>query len=313
MQAASRSWLASRPSFACVHALTAERAGALIRAATALPADRVIELGRGTDSAAFGVDDTWVFRFPIVAPARETLRTEVALLGALAPALPLPIPAFEHVAVDEHGKPRFVGYRLIHGRPLTAERLAALDAGAQEAVLGALAGFLGAVHAYPLDVARAAGVREELVKGGYHAAQRGLLGRLSHLLTTGERRELDDWFARFEAEHPPRAALVHADLKPAHVLLDPDAGRIAAVLDWGDACVGDPDFDLAVISIFFGADVQARVAAHLPGRDPAVVAAKTPFYTMLRWLQDLAYVDARGDDPAPPLTLLRAQLDRRDL
>jgi aminoglycoside 2''-phosphotransferase len=284
----------------------------LIRAATSLLADRVIELGRGTDSAAFGVDDTWVFRFPIVEPARETLRTEVALLGALARALPLPIPAFEHVALDEHGQPRFVGYRLMHGQPLTAERLAALDARAQEAVLGALAGFLDAVHAYPLGIARAAGVREELVKGGYHAAQRGLPALLSRLLTRAERRELDHWFSRFEAEHPPRATLVHADLKPAHVLLDPDAGRIAGVLDWGDACVGDPDFDLAVISIFFGADVTARMLAHMPGRDPATAAAKTEFYTTLRWLQDLAYVDARGEDTAPALALLRAQLDRHD-
>jgi hypothetical protein len=38
----------------------------------------------------------------------------------------------------------------------------------------------------------------------------------------------------------------------------------------------------------------------------------TVFHTMLRWLQDLAYVDARGDDTAPALAPLRAQLDRRD-
>jgi aminoglycoside phosphotransferase (APT) family kinase protein len=96
------------------------------------------------------------------------------------------------------------------------------------------------------------------------------------------------------------------------VLLDPHAGRIAGVLDWGDACVGDPDFDLAVISIFFGADVQARLLAHLPSRDPGAVRAKTRFFTTLRRLQDLAYVDARGEDTAPALTLLRAQLDRHD-
>jgi aminoglycoside 2''-phosphotransferase len=290
----------------------AATAGALIRAATGLPAAGVTVLGRGSDSVAFGVDGTWVFRFPIVAPARETLRTELALLGRLARALPLPIPAFEHVALDALGRPRFAGYRLIHGLPLTAERLAALEPGAQEDVLSALAGFLDAVHAYPLDVARAAGVREELVKGGYHIRQRGLPDRLSHLLSPSERRELDRRFARFEAEYPARAVLVRADLKPAHVLLDPCAGRIAGVLDWGDTSAGDPDFDLAVIGLFFGTHVLDRLLAHLPGRDPEAVIAKAAFFRTLRRLQDLAYVDARGDDTAPALALLRAQLDSHE-
>src|SRR3954465_1378324 len=34
--------------------------------------------------------------------------------------------------------------------------------------------------------------------------------------------------------------LLLAAARPAHVLLDSHAGRIAGVLDWGDACVGAP-------------------------------------------------------------------------
>jgi aminoglycoside phosphotransferase (APT) family kinase protein len=38
-------------------------------------------------------------------------------------------------------------------------------------------------------------------------------------------------------------ALCHGDLKAAHILVD--AGRLAGVIDWGDAVVGDPLWDIA--------------------------------------------------------------------
>jgi len=37
-------------------------------------------------------------------------------------------------------------------------------------------------------------------------------------------------------------SLVHGDLHQRHVLVEED--RLAAVIDWGDACFGDPSIDL---------------------------------------------------------------------
>jgi aminoglycoside 2''-phosphotransferase len=246
----------------------------------------------------------------MVPNARATLRREVALLPALRSALPLPTPRFEY-APYEGDQPLFVGYRHLPGSPLTLDALNALPAATQERTLHSLAEFLDALHAYPLTLARAAGVREERCTGGYHPAQRRLPAELAHLLTRSERGRLDEVFTRFESKHRFRTAVVHADLKPEHVMADPRTGQVTGVLDWGDVAVGDPDFDLAVISIFFGPEFQQRLLAHLPSRDPTVIAAKTRFYETLRWLQDLAYVDSRGDDPASTLDRLRHHLDVR--
>lgn len=45
--------------------------------------------------------------------------------------------------------------------------------------------------------------------------------------------------------------LLHHDLKPAHLFGQPDTGgiRLSAVIDWGDAWVGDPLADLARLSM----------------------------------------------------------------
>jgi aminoglycoside 2''-phosphotransferase len=263
----------------------------------------LVELGRGTDSVAYLVDDEWVFRCPAVPDAQATMRREIALLPQLGPTLPLPTPVFEHIA-EHDGELQFVGYRLIRGVPLEHD--------APETVFAALAGFLQALHSFPLDAARRAGVREEPDQGGYNARQRELHHQLGDLLSREEITLLDAVFERYESEYAPDSvtpALLHADLKPDHVMYDPAAQELTGVLDWGDVCLGDPDFDLAVISIFFGEPFLVRLLRHLPDRDPAVVLAKAEFFTTLRWLQDLAFDVERGDRAAGASSL-RSLRDR---
>jgi aminoglycoside 2''-phosphotransferase len=144
-------------------------------------------------------------------------------------------------------------------------------------------------------------LRREL--GGYHDGQRDLPRSLAAQLPAGEVADLEAEFAAYEADHEPSRAppaLLHCDLKPEHVPYDPAAKRITGVLDWGDVSLGDPDFDLAVVGIFFDEDFLARLLAHLPDRDPQTVLHKARFFTTLRRLTDLAYdVELSPAGPEP--------------
>jgi aminoglycoside phosphotransferase (APT) family kinase protein len=87
-------------------------------------------------------------------------------------------------------------------------------------------------------------------------------------------------------------SLCHGDLKPAHILVDAD--RLAGVIDWGDAVVGDPLWDLA--RFVHRADGEAS-ASLLEGYDPEQamvdeVAWRVPLYGALWTLVD-AIVDHR--------------------
>jgi aminoglycoside 2''-phosphotransferase len=278
-----------------------------------VPARTVAELGRGTDSVAYLVDGEWVFRFPVVPDAQRTLRRELALLPGLGRALPLAVPAVEHVGRRD-GQLVFAGYRCLPGGPLTAAAFAALTPAAQEAALADVAGFLTALHAYPTAAARAAGVAEEDLVGAYNPRHRDLHRRLGDLLTAWEVARLDAVFDGYERDHEPgrlSPVLLHSDLKPEHVLYDTAAHRVAAVLDWGDVSLGDGDFDLAIIAMFFGEGFLRRLLAHLPGRDADTVLAKTRFFTTVRFLQDAVYDVALDDRRAldDSLVRLRDQLD----
>jgi aminoglycoside phosphotransferase (APT) family kinase protein len=276
---------------------SADEAHAVIREQTPLAARTVTALGRGTDSVAYLVDGEWVVRFPLVADARETLRRELALLPMLAPALPVAIPAVEHVGRRD-GELLFAAYRLLRGEPLGAN--------AQEQALAEVAAMLSALHAFPIADANRAGVGPELLKGGYHEGQRELLGIVRRTVDRAGFARLEDAFRRYERDHLPAdqaVVLLHSDLKPDHVLCD--GGRLRAVIDWGDVNLGDRDFDLAVFAMFFGAGMLARLLEHVPDRDRAEVLDKTRFFTTLRWTQDLAFDMQRGDRDAAASALRR--------
>ena len=56
-----------------------------------------------------------------------------------------------------------------------------------------------------------------------------------------------------------RRVVLHDDLWSEHILIDPESGRVTAVIDWADAAIGDPARDYAGLLAWFGEDflVQA--------------------------------------------------------
>jgi aminoglycoside phosphotransferase (APT) family kinase protein len=184
----------------------------------------IVEIDVGYDFEVAIVDDDWVFRFPRRAAVEEALQVEIVLLPALAPVLPVAVPSFEHISRD----PLFVGYRLIRGEPLVDE-----DAD------GVLA-FLRALHALDpsgLPLRRVDWVEAYRVQCAEF--ERLVLPLLDEDRRPDARRLFDDVETLVDFE----PVLVHADLGPAHLRVRD--GRLAGVIDWSDARLGDPALDYA--------------------------------------------------------------------
>jgi aminoglycoside 2''-phosphotransferase len=272
-----------------------DRAQQLIRELSPLAAVSVELLGAGTESVAFRVDGEWVVRFPLAPQAQGTLSTELALLPQLAARLPVAVPQPEHVG-ELRGQLAFMAYRALEGEPLSDASLSALSPSARARALGDLAELLDAIHRFPVDRARAAGVSFELYKGAYHAAQEQLEREISAMLEPGEldciarRRRA---FAQVQP-HPSEPVLLHADIKPEHLLHDPSSGALTGLLDWGDASLGHSDFDLAIIAAFCGPQTLQGLLDRLPDADAERAAASIPFLLTVRRLQDALYDTGRA-------------------
>jgi aminoglycoside phosphotransferase (APT) family kinase protein len=273
---------------------------AFVRQHTSLQVGTVEAPGAGMGSVAWLIDGDWVARFPITADARAALATELALLSLLHDVLPVPVPRVEHVVRDPDGQATMTAYRLLDGVPLSLPALAGLSDGARVRAFDELADMIDALRRVPLQHAEAAGVHVRHHEGFGHPSQRELHRRHSARLGTEAVARIEALWCAYETARDEDTApetLVHADLKPEHVLHDPSSGQITAVLDWGDACLSHADFELAVIGLFFDADVRDEVARRLPNVDVQQVAHHAELLVAVRWLCDLDVGVIDGDDP----------------
>lgn len=182
------------------------------------------EVDDGWDFKVLILEDEWVVRWPRHRLAIEEIEKEVELLPALAPLLPVEIPRFEYVSRE----PWLVAYRLIRGQPLADEDPDGLRT------------FLDALHAVDVDCIPAP--RPDWVES--YAEQADEFRRVVlPLLDPDERPRGEELLAQTETLFGFEPALTHSDLGPTHLIVR--EGRLAGVIDWGDARVGDPAIDYA--------------------------------------------------------------------
>ncbi len=165
---------------------------------------------------------------------------EPALLTLLA-ARSIPAPTHAEAIRDGDGRVVAVSYDYVEGATVDA-----LGRGGRTTLAHEVGAALTALHATPVEEPRAIGVLEldlgeELYRPMVEAC-------LPHLGPRG-RAWLEHRFAAFidggGSRDAPRA-LVHGDLGCGHLLADA-AGRLAAIIDWGDALIADPAYDLAAL------------------------------------------------------------------
>ncbi|HEX5619717.1 MAG TPA: phosphotransferase [Solirubrobacteraceae bacterium] len=204
--------------------------------------DSLALIGEGWDNTVWLVDKQWVFRFPRRQLAIPGVEREIAALGALAPCLPLPVPAPVFVGKPADGFPwPFFGARFLSGsEPL------GLSEDARAGLARPLGTFLRALHAsevpdLPADPfgradmsIRVPKTREQLAalatEGLWHAPP-----SVDAVLSAA---------AGLPAPEP--TVVCHGDLHLRHLLVD-DAGAAACVIDWGDLCRGDPSVDMPLV------------------------------------------------------------------
>jgi aminoglycoside phosphotransferase (APT) family kinase protein len=208
-------------------------------------------VGDGHSNLTFRVSDGHrqvVVRMPPPPPlppgAHDVLR-EATLMQALAgSAVPVPAVLATAVAGQVIEAPFFV-MEFVPGPVATTKTPAVLGSPADRRRIGAaLTDTLVSLHTVDWRAAGLAGLGRP---DGFNARH---LRRMGALVADADGRPPPD-FAAIDAwlgaHVPPEsgAAIVHNDYRLGNVILAPDPpGRIAAVLDWELATIGDPLFDL---------------------------------------------------------------------
>ena len=274
--------------------------------------------GWGGDSDAWLIDDRWIFRFPRTPEVARSLAVECRLLPRLAPRLALAIPRFVHVARDTADQPSFVGYPAIPGEPLRRETLDVAGPEVAARLAEQLGAFLTALHEFPLAEAIACGLSSP---EDPRIAMERRFDRVRAIafpvLEPDERRRLT---ARFEAyladsRHFLYApTLCHGDLGGDHLLYDAGSSALTGVIDFGDACVGDPAGDFTWRAEY-GEDFFRAVLRHYRApRDGSLPVRVAFLISLLPLIELMSGVETgRQDYVEEGRSLLRREFDRQQV
>lgn len=264
---------------------------------------RVIE--DGWSSLVLEVNGSTIFRFARWPETETQFRKEISLLPELGAALPVAVPRIEFSWTDCPGcETAFVGYRRIPGVPLDL-------AGPSRRPEGQMARFLSALHRFPVERAVQLGapdLRPPAWQHDYEDLYRWAQANAFPLLEPSARPKATDLWERFlgdEANLRFRPALIHRDLGAEHILCDPDGGRVTGVIDWGDACIGDPALDFVGLWEGLGQRFAEEVADKYEGEIDAAFWNRAAFYTAIIPFYTIQYARMIADD-----ALLREGVER---
>lgn len=191
----------------------------------------------GTDNALYRLGHDLTVRLPRIHWAEPQIAKEATWLPRLAPQLPVAVPAPVAVGRPDHGYP----FRWLVSTWLPGTDALAADAWTPELAVD-VAAFVRALHAVELpDRGPAPGRRgRNLPRPGseHDVAVRRMIAEV-------EPAALAAWEEALAADRRPEATRVwvHGDLLPGNLVVDDATRRLAGVIDWSAAGVGDPACD----------------------------------------------------------------------
>jgi aminoglycoside phosphotransferase (APT) family kinase protein len=274
--------------------------------AARLIADQFPDLGQyeirwfaeGWDNELYVVGSEWLFRFPKRADVVPWLIRELDIMRVAVETFGSLVPRFERVGAPSDVFPYpFVGYRRMPG--MGADRVAPAHRGGLAVDLGRA---LTRLHS--IDV-----VRIPATPGGWKhppwSARRAELAEIAPSVRPLLGRDL---LAKAEPyltgavpapEQDGPRCVIHNDISPDHVLVDPQTGRLTGLIDFKDAVVGEPVLDFAGLIPLGGRPFVADVTAHygLPLGDG--FEAKLEWLSRvltLKWLAEAATDDSPAVD-----------------
>ena len=247
------------------------------------------------------VNEALIFRFVRYPAALRTLCRETAILRSIREhiTLDIPNPIYHNLETGTIGE-AFVGYPMIAGKPLWHDLFRTIDTpDALETLARQLATFLRELHAIPVDEVIPIDLPLEDSLAGWADLYRRIREKLFAHMRPDARTQVAEHFESYLND--PQAytfepVLRHGDFGTGNLIYDPDARRMAGVIDFGAAGLGDAATDMAGLLSSFGKSFLARCARTYPEIEAA--SKRIHFYYGTFALQEALFGVENGDQEA---------------
>lgn len=229
------------------------------------------------------------------------LRRELAGLIAAAGA-GIPVPQVVH---SDANPPTLLVLELIEGAPL--------EAGIGDQAWREAGRWLALLHSLepPSDLSEMGSPdrtwREHFVWWAGHEC--GILRHQGSLAPATVERMHSALTGGFATMSEPELTVLHGDCQEVHFLVRPDLG-IAGIVDFGDACRGDPVWDLAVLAIRSPERLSDLLVGYAPESDlNERIHQLLPAYQLMRYVGSARWLNEHGFAGAAHLESAKRLLD----
>jgi aminoglycoside 2''-phosphotransferase len=248
---------------------------ALIESETPVKVKKHRFLLEGWDNIVVEVNDTWIFRITRREEVQKHFLKEIELLPVLSDHLSLRVPLPVHVRTSE--SPYMMGYEKIDGVQLRSSHVNNY----LETVSTSLSTFLSELHHIKEHEFNKIDYYDPSSwKVQYQMLFNRIESELSDRFNSRIWRRINYVFKTFLSDPENylfEPVLCHRDLSGEHILHV--IGNITGVIDWGDACFGDPAFDLTGLYSDFGRTFAENICKRV--ELPASYLERCEFYVMV--------------------------------
>lgn len=245
----------------------------------------------GWDNVVIEVNDTWIFRFTRREEVQSQFLKELELLPVLNKYLTLSVP--QPVYSRTSKTPYFMGYDKIDGVALKSSHVNNY----LENVSTQIGNFLSELHRISgEELQRIEYYDPSAWKAQYQLLFQRIEDELAHNFNSRIWRRVNYVFKNYLGDSENflfEPVLSHRDLSGEHILHI--IGNLTGVIDWGDACFGDPAFDLTGLYADFGRSFAENIAQRVDL--PSSYLERCEFYVMIIPFYEALYgLDAEKPD-----------------
>lgn len=229
----------------------------------------------GWDNVVIEVNDTLIFRITSREEVQSQFLKELELLPVLNANLSVGTPLPIYSRTDE--SPYFMGYEKIEGVQLRSSHVNNY----LETVSSSIGTFLSELHQIKGDKLRRIDYNDPSAwKVQYQLLYNRIESELSNRFNSRIWRRIKYVFNNYLNDPENfifEPVLCHRDLSGEHILHI--IGNISGVIDWGDACFGDPAFDLTGLYADFGRTFAENISRRVDL--PTSYLDRCEFYVMV--------------------------------
>jgi aminoglycoside 2''-phosphotransferase len=248
---------------------------ALIETETPVEVKKHRFIHEGWDNMVVEVNDTMIFRFTRRDEVKSQFLKEIELLPLLSDNLTVSVPKPIYTQTDS--TPCFMGYKKIEGIQLKSYHVNNY----LENVSSSIGNFLSELHRVKGEgLSRIEYYDPSSWKAQYQLLYDRIEKELSERFNTRIWRRIQYVFKTYLGNPENfifEPVLCHRDLSGEHILHV--IGSLTGVIDWGDACFGDPAFDLTGLYADFGRSFAENICRRV--ELPASYLDRCEFYVMV--------------------------------